>query len=240
MKAGIDVAPCIVVDMTDEEAFFELVRGNDQSDIAPLELGLHALKYSQRSQGGRGKRGGVREYARGVGRPETAVRRSRNAAEVVVQTAPEWRTLGLGVVHLEVIHRAPRDMWPVLVDGYINNKWTVERTELEVKAILDAENAKLEAAEREAKEEADAKAFIEAKSPELAKQVESGVFQSFAEAQGMSPFPRLDASGLYDVSVFRLRSSAISRLVPARVAAILRSMRSRIWAGISSGMPSPL
>lgn len=192
LKAGIKEAPCIVVDMTDEEAFFELVKGNDQSDIAPIELGFHVLKYVEHSEvgAGRGNSGGIRAYAKSVGRNEKSVRLARDAAEVLStldreENAETFRILRGKPNHLAVVHRAPIRYWSALMGQIVSRSLTISQVDQEVKAILDAENAKLEAAEREAKEEADAKAFIEAKSPDLAKQVESGVFQSFAEAQAV-------------------------------------------------------
>jgi hypothetical protein len=42
--AGLDVMPCWVEEMDDEVAFLELVRSNRQSELTPLERGMHALK----------------------------------------------------------------------------------------------------------------------------------------------------------------------------------------------------
>ena len=42
--------PCWVEPMTDGDAFMELARTNTQSELSPLERGLHALPaYSNRS-----------------------------------------------------------------------------------------------------------------------------------------------------------------------------------------------
>ena len=44
VKAGIEVAPCWVVDMDDDEAYMALATSNNQGELAPLEIGLHALE----------------------------------------------------------------------------------------------------------------------------------------------------------------------------------------------------
>jgi hypothetical protein len=56
--------------MTDEEAFRELLFSNAQDDLKPLEIGLHVLKAVGHGKAGRGKKGGIREYARQMGANE--------------------------------------------------------------------------------------------------------------------------------------------------------------------------
>jgi hypothetical protein len=73
--AGLEAVPCWVREMDDEEAFMALVLANSQSELLPLERGIHALKSGS----------GVREYARSIERAPSLVVRERQAAEVFTQ-----------------------------------------------------------------------------------------------------------------------------------------------------------
>ena len=42
-QAGLKELPCWVEEMDDETAFYELIRNNNQGELSPLEIGLHAL-----------------------------------------------------------------------------------------------------------------------------------------------------------------------------------------------------
>ena len=53
VEVGCEKVPCWVQDLTDEEAFFELVKANAHGELSPLEIGLHALKIVETSSGGR-------------------------------------------------------------------------------------------------------------------------------------------------------------------------------------------
>ncbi len=71
--------------MSDEEAFLELVKANNQGELSPLEIGLHVLKYVEVSEGGRGKKGGLSEYARETGRSQGYISQVSSAAKVISQ-----------------------------------------------------------------------------------------------------------------------------------------------------------
>jgi ParB-like chromosome segregation protein Spo0J len=43
-QAGLASIPCWVRGMTDDAAFMALVLANSQSELSPLERGMHALK----------------------------------------------------------------------------------------------------------------------------------------------------------------------------------------------------
>jgi hypothetical protein len=60
-----------------------LVKANSQGELSPLEIGIHALKYVELSEGGRGKKGGLREYARELGRSEGTLRPYKEAAKIL-------------------------------------------------------------------------------------------------------------------------------------------------------------
>ena len=73
-----------VRDMEDDEAFLELVRGNNQGELKPLEIGLHALQYVEKgSKWSDGK--GLKHYASEVGRSPSTITEIRQAAEVFHQ-----------------------------------------------------------------------------------------------------------------------------------------------------------
>lgn len=62
-----------IEEMSDEDAFMELVRDNDHDDIDPIYIGIHAYYACDLSKGGKGISGGIREYARLVGRDDSGV-----------------------------------------------------------------------------------------------------------------------------------------------------------------------
>lgn len=72
-RAGLDSVPCWVRTISDGEAFMLLATSNEQSDMTPLEWGMHALNYQ----------GKLKEYAAIVGKAESSLSESRKAAEVL-------------------------------------------------------------------------------------------------------------------------------------------------------------
>jgi len=63
--AGLEAVPCWVREMDDDEAFMALVLANAQSELLPLERGIHALKVAEKAKGGRGLKDGLTRYAKG-------------------------------------------------------------------------------------------------------------------------------------------------------------------------------
>jgi ParB-like chromosome segregation protein Spo0J len=51
--AGLVTVPCWVREMDDEEAFMALVLANSQSELLPLERGMHALRATELDKHGR-------------------------------------------------------------------------------------------------------------------------------------------------------------------------------------------
>lgn len=138
-RAGLTEVPAWVRDMTDDEAYMELVTGNNQGELSPLEIGLHALHYVGLGERGRGKEGGLRAYARATNRSESYLREIRQAAEVFEAIAENARLSAHFLdkaKHLSAIHSAPRDLWPALVDAMIQHQWTVQETEQSVQRVL--------------------------------------------------------------------------------------------------------
>jgi site-specific DNA-methyltransferase (adenine-specific) len=138
LKAGLAKLPCWVKDLDDEEAFMELVLANNQGELSPLEYGIHVLKYVESSEGGRGKKGGLSEYARAVGRSEKRMRVNKDAAIVALNLGDVAELLDKAN-HLAAIHKAPEQYWQKLTELLIENEWSVKETEAIVSAIKDVD-----------------------------------------------------------------------------------------------------
>jgi protein gp37/ParB-like chromosome segregation protein Spo0J len=121
-RAGLIAVPCWVREMSDDDAYMALVTSNAQSELTPLERGLHALKSSM----------GVREYARETGRKHDQVVRERQAAEVVAHATSEPKAMEGYTRHLADIHSAPKWLWPALVERLLAEGWTVDATRKQV------------------------------------------------------------------------------------------------------------
>jgi ParB/RepB/Spo0J family partition protein len=80
-RAGLAHVPCWVADLTDEESFMQLVLANAQSELSPLEIGIHALEAVEK--GNKWARGGLKEYAKEIGKTAAYISQVRNAAEVL-------------------------------------------------------------------------------------------------------------------------------------------------------------
>jgi ParB-like chromosome segregation protein Spo0J len=128
-KAGLAAVPCWVREMSDEEAFMALVLANSQSELLPLERGLHALTAKGRANGGRGQKGGLSAYAETVGRTQQLITWEVAAAEV-------WKTHNHGCEFpsekipaarvLAELRVAASWLWPALVAALIAEGWNVD------------------------------------------------------------------------------------------------------------------
>jgi hypothetical protein len=108
--------------MTDEEAMRELLFSNAQSDLEHLEIGLHVLKtVGNNSKGGKGQKGGIREYARKMGAGERTLADWVQAAEVA-KLCGQPHSLIDYMSSLSIIHRAPESDWPDLVTRMLAGK----------------------------------------------------------------------------------------------------------------------
>jgi len=102
-----------VEDLADDEAFMELVTANNQGELSPLEIGIHALKAVPKAAGGRGKKGGLAEYAAKVGKSKQYIQQIRDAAEVLIKAKPSSQLDGFldKSQHLFAIHGLPEECW---------------------------------------------------------------------------------------------------------------------------------
>ena len=130
VKAGLQGAPCWVVEMGDDEAYMALATSNNQGELAQLEYGLHAVELPT-EPGHKSKRGSKRlEYAASIGKSKSYVSQAVGAAMVaksVNQFTPVNQLLEKAK-HLYAIHAADPSLWPVIVPHMLKD-WTVADTE---------------------------------------------------------------------------------------------------------------
>ena len=140
-RAGCREIPCWVREMSDEEAFMELMLGNAQKEFDSLEVGLHVLDYIELGYGrGRGQNGGLREYERQTQKDHSNLSKLRNGAEVyrAIEKSgvmlPHFFEKGF---HLNAIHSAPAESWQLLVEALFRAGWSVSETEAVVKRVKE-------------------------------------------------------------------------------------------------------
>lgn len=133
-RADVKTVPCWVEEMSDEDAFMELVLSNAQGELSPLEIGIHAFKAVPTEKGGRGKKGGLRAYAERIGKAVSSITEYRQAAEVLeFVNCSDVRTVLDKASHLAAIHAAPESLWQILVRSMLHNGWSVTDAEHWVK-----------------------------------------------------------------------------------------------------------
>lgn len=126
-KAGLTGVPCWVVEMDDEAAYMALATSNNQGELAPLEIGLHAIDAVGKGTAGRGKKGGLADYARKIGKTSQYLTQLVAAAEVA-KSVTQVTDLLDKAKHLYAIHAADPSLWPVIVPHMLKD-WTVADTE---------------------------------------------------------------------------------------------------------------
>jgi ParB-like chromosome segregation protein Spo0J len=126
--AGLKAVPCWVRGMDDEQAFMALVLANSQSELLPLERGIHALQSGV----------GVREYARSIERAPSLVVRERQAAEVFTWVNGDAALLTDKAKQLAEIHAAPPWLWPALVTRLVAEGWNVDTARAQAGRLKDA------------------------------------------------------------------------------------------------------
>jgi len=135
--AGIDRVWAWVRDMDDDEAHMALALDNEHGEWSPLFYGLHALDHVELAKGGAGRKGGLREYARRIGRDPSRVSRWIQAA-MVAKTVALTQQFSDKCDHLSAIHSAPEPLWPAFVEVLLAKNWTVADTKARVKEVNDA------------------------------------------------------------------------------------------------------
>jgi N6-adenosine-specific RNA methylase IME4 len=92
-------------------------------------------------KGGRGKKGGLSEYAEKIGKTKQHVSETREAAEVYLTVKASTQVDGFldKCKHLAAIHKADRSCWPILADLLVAKGWNVQATEAAVDQAKQAE-----------------------------------------------------------------------------------------------------
>lgn len=122
-RAGLTDVPCWVREMDDDEAFMQLILTNTQGEMSPLEEGHHVHYYVQRSVGGRGKEGGLREYARRLNKSPGVLSEKRAAYRVYEKCSLREQ---FSYKQLYEISKAPEECWGPLAAAMVASKWTVK------------------------------------------------------------------------------------------------------------------
>lgn len=150
-KAGVSEIPCWVREMSDEDAFYALIRNNRQGELSPLEIGIHALDFVELDKRGLGAQGkGLKAYAAGIGYITTSVTKYRQAATVFrdiinCNVAINKKPINCNeqllnkTNHLSEIHKAPESCWLVLVELMLEKGWTVKQCVEAVKKTKEFE-----------------------------------------------------------------------------------------------------
>ena len=73
---------------------------------------MKVLHYVAKATGGRGKKGGLSEYAERVGKSKQTIHECKDAAEVATKVSAQADGLLDKAKHLAAIHRLPQDDWP--------------------------------------------------------------------------------------------------------------------------------
>jgi site-specific DNA-methyltransferase (adenine-specific) len=136
IKAGVIAVWCWVEEMDDESAFMSLVLSNSQGELDPLEIGIHAFEAVPLSKGGRGKKGGLSEYAAKVGRSPAFVTAVKDAGEVAktIQTCEGF--IGRAY-HLSAIHKLPREAWQAACQWLTKSEAPVQQVKDLVSRVSD-------------------------------------------------------------------------------------------------------
>jgi len=134
-KAGLSNVWAFVRDIDDDAAFMELVTSNNQGELAPLEIGMHALSAVQLEQGKEGK--GLAAYAKAIGRSKGKISELRQAAEVFVTCSDMGTSLIDKAYHLGHIHPCGRALWPLLVRTMLDKGWSAADTEATCKKVRE-------------------------------------------------------------------------------------------------------
>ncbi len=137
-RADLAAIPCWVQEMDDEEAFMQLVLGNTQGELSPLEIGIHVYKAVGKGTAGRGNRGGLSAYAERLGRSKQYITQLYNAGEVAKSTT-QVVDLEFKAKHLAAVHSAPRQLWSLLVEKMLDKEWSVAETEEWVTKVREFE-----------------------------------------------------------------------------------------------------
>lgn len=110
-QVRLDKVPCWVEEMDDDAAYMALATSNNQGELDPLEIGIHAFEAVPVSKGGRGKKGGLSEYADKIGKKHQYISQLKDAGEVALNLQLELHVLLGKAKHLAEVKKLPKDCW---------------------------------------------------------------------------------------------------------------------------------
>ena len=140
-RAGIEEVPCFVRDdISEDEAYMVLATANAQGELSPLEIGMHALHYVEKSAGGRGQKGGLSAYAEAVGKSKGRISEYRDAAEVAKNRSDSGTVSELltKAAHLAAIHKLPEGAWASAVEAMLKQELSAKDTQKAVEDAIEA------------------------------------------------------------------------------------------------------
>lgn len=121
-RAGLDSLWAWSEEMDDETAFMALVLSNAQGELDPLEIGIHAFQAVPVAKGGRGKKGGLSEYAGRISKDQGNLTRLRDAGEVVKNVCIDTYLFLGKAQHLAAIHKLPKGCWQAACEWLSDGK----------------------------------------------------------------------------------------------------------------------
>ncbi|MBM4200147.1 MAG: hypothetical protein FJ189_02545 [Gammaproteobacteria bacterium] len=126
-QSGIDAVQCWVREMSDDEAYMQLVLCNTQSELHPLEEGKHAAESGM----------DLKAYAEKAGKARETLSKKVMAFRVLSVVHMDHEDIRDSWRCLAEIHAAPQWAWSALVERMAAERWTVERTRSQVTAFKD-------------------------------------------------------------------------------------------------------
>jgi site-specific DNA-methyltransferase (adenine-specific) len=137
-QVRLDKVPCWVEEMDDDAAYMALATSNNQGELDPLEIGIHAFLRVENNRGKKG--GGLQEYATKICKAKSTITEYRNAGEVALKMSSVDRTHFIGKCqHLNCVHDLPEVCWQAACEWMIEtDKCTVEKVEQQVRRTNDA------------------------------------------------------------------------------------------------------
>lgn len=139
-RSGLDpVMPCWVKEMDDDEAYILLALANTQGEHSKLERAVHVYGFGKRGEHGRGKKGGLSEYARRFERPQQRVSEQYAVGELVENYRISGSFLDLvdrdPYSQLLEVTKAPPEAREALINRLLSSGWTVADTQHHVQQI---------------------------------------------------------------------------------------------------------
>jgi site-specific DNA-methyltransferase (adenine-specific) len=144
-RHGIQEVPCFVrEDLDEDEAYMVLATANAQGELSTLEIGMHALHYVEKDKRGNGATGGgLKGYAKALGKDPAHVTRYRQAASVLESInciSAINEDLLTKAAHLAAIHKLPEGAWSVAVEAMLKQELSAKDTQKAVEDALEAES----------------------------------------------------------------------------------------------------